>query len=255
MLNYILVSLVAGGFAWEIIKIGVPILQQMVEQKRTARKTLNQNLDPILKASDELYGKLVSLAREDFSGFAPKSDRAKPLSHNQKYVCYLFAQFWGRIEYIRIQSQYSSVSKLKKGGELLRFIYTCETKKFRILDRSMQRIIGEAMIKDENKTFRIMSLNEFMRKLDIPGTDIYKWVEHLAPVIKDSANEKTRQQILRYGIIIGALIEHFDPKHKIVLPRNVYVNKLTDKSRKFLQQELFKNYLPFVSEKERFYTK
>ena len=39
-----------------------------------------------------------------------------------------------------------------------------ESREFRILDRSIQRIIGEGMISDPNAKFKILTLKEFIEK-------------------------------------------------------------------------------------------
>lgn len=120
----ITLSLLSGGATVEAIRLTFPEIKQFLTKRKEARLTLSQSIDPILKAADELYGKLFSLSNEDFSVFTKSPSQA----HQQKYVCYLFAQFWAQLEHIRVQSRYTSVSSVKKGEQLLRFISTCESK-------------------------------------------------------------------------------------------------------------------------------
>lgn len=248
-------TFIAGILASKVFEYAWPVIKEYLDRRREAHSFVSQSIDPILKAADELYGKLVSLSQEDFATFInPANSTSKDPDHSTKYVCYLFAQFWAQLEYIRIRSRYSSVTSVKKGEQLIRFIYTCETKKFRILDRSVQRIIGEAMIAGSNGEFKVMSLHDFMRKMKNEKSDFKKWISLLEDQLRSTNNKEIRQQILRYGIIAAALIEHFDPNHKIVLRRKIYTNKLNQSSRIFLKNELLGNHLPFVREPSKFFS-
>lgn len=237
-----------GTLSWKLIEFAYPIIKERQDRKRDAYTFVSQSIDPILKAADELYGKLVSLSDEDFSLFnnPPNVPITKEIERNQKYVCYLFAQFWAQMEHIRVQSRYSSICSIKKGEQLLKFINTCETRKFRILDRSVQRIIGEALIAGSNGAFRVMSLNDFMRKLENKKSDISKWIPLLQKELTGIYNKDVRQRILRYGIIVASLVNHFDPKHKITIRRKIYTLKLTPASKRIVGNYLFRKYLDFI---------
>lgn len=144
-----------------------------------------------------LYGKLLSIAVEDFSTFTKRGySLSKDVDLNRKYTYYLFAQFFAQLEHIRMKSQYSSIARIKKGRDLLKFVETFESRKFRLVDRSIQRMIG---------------------------------------------------------VIVAALINHFDPNSRIVRNREIYKNKLTDKSKIIIRKALLVSYLPFIRKKERYY--
>lgn len=249
-----IITAITGGAIWEGLKFLYPEVKRYFETKREARKIFYKNLDPILKAASELYGKLESLAKEDFSSFInPSNSNSSDPIHNQKYVCYLFAQFWGQIEYLRLESQYTDLSKVKNGKHLLRFIETIESRKYRILDRSMQRIIGETLIKEQGQRFRIMSLKEYMEVLDTPGSKLSQWFKHLNDALLAVNDREQRQLVLRFGIIIAALIDHFDPKYQTVRRREIYINKLSKKSKRLIKTNLTNHYLSFLSEKKRYH--
>src|SRR5580693_3627364 len=92
------IAFVTGGAAWEAIKFFSPEVKRSLESRRAANKSFYQNLDPILKSASELFGKLESLAKEDFSTFTnPVKSISSDAEHNKKYVCYLFAQFWAQV--------------------------------------------------------------------------------------------------------------------------------------------------------------
>lgn len=250
----LILATITGATIWEGFKFFYPDIQQYFKTKRAAEKVFYDNLDPILKASSELYGKIESLAKEDFATFVnlKKSNSANPI-HNQKYILYLFAQFWAQLEYLRLQSQYIDLSKIKKGNELLRFIETIESRRHRILDRSMQRIIGECLISNKDQKFRIMTLKEFLETLENENSTLSKWIGELEKKLLNVNYKDQRQVILRFGIIVAVLIDHFDPKHKTVRRRQIYKNKLSPKSKELLNKYLFEHYLKFVRNKIQYY--
>lgn len=250
----ILIASISGGALWEGIKFIYPDLKRPIASRIAAKKSFYENLDPILKAASELYGKLESLAKEDFSTFInPDHSNSQNPEHNRKYICYLFAQFWAQLEYLRLESQYIALSKIKKGNQLLRFIETIESRKYRILDRSVQRIIGECLITKQTQKFRVMALNEFLDQLEVPDSSLSKWISQLEETFMRVKDKDQRQVILRFGVIIASLIDHFDPEYKTVRRRGLYSNKLSPKSKKMIRTNLLTHYLEFVKDKDRYY--
>lgn len=210
------VLLASGGLIWEGIRFFLPDVKRFFQKRIDAKKAFYENLDPILKSAGELLGKIESLAKEDFATFIrpEKSNSANP-EHNQIYICYLFAQFWAQFEYLRLESQYVSFSENKKGLQLLKFIDTIESREYRILDRSYQRIIGEGLMTSDKQKFRILTLKEFIDKNNETGSNLKEWTNHLHIFLSSSDNKDRRQKVLIFGILILALINHFDPKHKV----------------------------------------
>ena len=249
-----LLSAVTGGALWEGFKFLYPEIKRKIDSYKEANDLLYKSIDPLLKSADELYGKLWSLAKEDFATIInTKNSISKNPAHNLQYILFLFAQFWANLEYIRLQNQYTSISRIKKGRQLIRFIETFESRHFRILDRSIQRIIGETLIEYSGQKFTIMSLNEFINELNGPNQRISQWIDQLQDFIKSVNDTRYRQQILKYGIIIATLIDHFDPNYKVVRRREIYLNKLTIKSKKELEKNLFKHYLQFKKDPDIYY--
>ena len=250
-----ILAIISGGVLWEALRFFWPDIKRPFIERKSAKNSFYKNLDPILKASGELYGKLESLAKEDFSTFTnPKESNSSDPQHNQKYIYYLFAQLWAQLEFLRLESQYTSLSKINEGSELLCFIDTLESKKYRVLDRSLQRIIGESLITNHNQKFRILTLKEFLDDLENKNdTSLSKWIRSLELKLDKIGDKKIRQEFLRFGLIVGMLIDHFDPKHKTVRKRGVFINKLSIKSKQMIKWNLFKFYLPYIKKKERYY--
>jgi hypothetical protein len=249
-----LIALISGGALWEGFKFIYPEIKQPIASRIEAKKALYANIDPLLKSASELYGKILSLAKEDFSTFInPSNSISFDPQHNKKYILYLFSQFWGQLEYLRLQSQYVSFSKIKKGKQLLKFIDTIESRKYRILDRSIQRVIGECLILNKDQKFRVMTLQEFLVQIDSPVTPLNKWMTLLEQRLMTVNNKENRQSVLRFGIVIAALIDHFDPNYNVIRERPIYVNKLSGKSKMAIKNNLCKYYLPFLTEKTKYY--
>ncbi|WP_320019179.1 hypothetical protein [Labilibaculum manganireducens] len=249
-----IIAAITGGVLWEGFKFIYPELKRFLDNYYKAKKNLYDNLDPMLKASDELFGKIISLAKEDFSTFINENNSiASDVSQNRLYVCYLFSQFWAQIEYIRMSSQYYSLARIKKGKQLLRFIETYESREFRLLDRSIQRIIGETLIEDSGGTFKIMSLSTFANETQKKDSNLNKWIKLLEDKLNSSSDKVIRQRFLVFGIIVACLIEHYDPKYKIVRKREIYLNKLSEKSNTKIQKSLFTEYLNFVKNKNKYF--
>lgn len=250
----IILATISGATILEGIKFLYPDIKQYFKTRNAAKKVFYDNLDPILKASSELYGKIESLAKEDFATFVnPKKSNSSNPIHNQKYIFYLFAQFWAQLEYLRLQSQYIDLSKIKEGNQLLRFIETIESRRHRILDRSMQRIIGECLISSKEQKFRIMTLKDFLVTLEDESSTLSKWIGELEKKLLNVNYKQQRQVILRFGVIVAVLIDHFDPKHKTVRRREIYKNRLSPKSKELLNEYLFGHYLNFIKNKSQYY--
>ena len=249
-------TLFTGAVLWQGFKFFYPDAKRYFHDKKIAKETFYKNIAPILKVSSELYGKIESLAKEDFSTFVkPQLSNSIDPEHNKIYIYYLFSQFWAQLEYLRLESQYIDISKINKGLKLLRFIEAIESRKYRILDRSIQRIIGECLISQKDQKFRIMTLNEFMIQFDDTSSNLHKWVIKLRDILELTNNKDKRQKILVFGVIVAALIDYFDPQYKIVRRRNIYVNKLNNKSVTSIKNHLAEHYLPFLERKEILYKK
>src|SRR5260221_11062885 len=91
------------------------IFSELLRRRRSAkaaRQLIAKHLDPVLKATDELQGKLRSLAEEDFSEFRniPARDIKSADAVNLCGTLYLFAQFWARLEILRREAFHTELS-------------------------------------------------------------------------------------------------------------------------------------------------
>jgi len=98
-----------------------------------------------------------------------------------------------------------------------------------------------------------MTLKEFLDEIDDTKSGLNKWIKDLENLLLKVDDKEQRQLVLRFGVIIAALIDHFDPKHKTVRRRDIYINKLSIKSKRMIRGNLLNNYLVFLNKRERYY--
>lgn len=248
----IIISIISGGAILELLKLLYPDLKKVFNSRIEAKKILNKHSDSILKASDELFGKLVSLAKDDFQIFS-KYDSNKD-EMNKIYILYLFTGFWASLTILKLDSSYIHLARIRKGRRLLSFITTYEAQKNRILDRSLQRAIGESiLIINSNSAIRTMTLFEFTNQYRNSNSDLYKIIKPLEDSLFQTKNKEHRQKILLFGVIILALIDFLDKNHSIVRDRTLYLNKIYPKTKNELRLRVFNHYLPFVKNRSKYY--
>lgn len=98
-----------------------------------------------------------------------------------------------------------------------------------------------------------MTLKDFLETIEKKENTLYKWISLLEDKLLSVNNKEERQVILRFGVIIAVMIDHFDPKYKTVRRRDIYLNKLNPKSKKMLKEYLFGHYLKFIKNENRYY--
>lgn len=80
--------------------------------KKSAKDLVDKHIDPILKSSDELVGKIRSLAQSDFIVL---NKAQQPSDYEFEEWCpyldiiYLFAQFWSWIQILRIEGLFVNI--------------------------------------------------------------------------------------------------------------------------------------------------
>ncbi len=235
-----LAQLVAPTIASEVLR--------QFQAKSAARRVVGLQLDPMLKAADELQGKLLSLAKEDFTEFRRLTVEARTSSHDSVNLCstlYLFAQLWARFEILRLASFHAELMGDRRGATMLKFVHSLESRQIRLVDRAWQRAIGESLIVGGQSAMEIRSFRDFVEQYQSsPG--MRRWFEPLANMLCGTHDKKVRQRVLRYGVVVHAMIDTLDPKHHTTKPRPGYPNKLSRRSRHDLIGRVFGIYLPNV---------
>ena len=165
---------------------------------------------------------------------------------------YLFAQFWSRIQILKIEGQFVNLRSDDRGKQLFEFIKTLDGKRTSIIERSWQRGIGESIICRDSDELRQLTFYEFVESY-LNSNELQKWYIPLKDLLKDLIDKSKRQRVLVYGVVLHALIDTLDEKHLITKERPSWPNKLSFKSRRDLRERVFKIYLKFVENPERYF--
>jgi hypothetical protein len=253
-LKYIISFLSGGailGSLLELIKLFYPDLKKILNTRIEAKNVFNKHSDLILKSADELFGKIYSMANEDFQIFTKYNQQTDEM--NKIYVLYLFAGFWASLGILKQESSYIHLARIRKGKILLNFVTSYEAKKNRILERSFQRAIGESVILPNSSGLKIMTLYDFTNEYKNVDSNLRKIIEPLEISLFQTCEKEHRQKFLLFGLILHALLDFLDEKHTIVRDREPYLNKLTNKTKDQLRNRVFNHYLPFVKNPEKYY--
>lgn len=247
----LLFAAISGGGVVKLIDYLYMEYRRQSEAKETSKQIVNRHLDPVLKAADELVGKMRSLAQDDFVEFKNSLilDNLELLN-----FCYLFAQFWARVQILRIESIYVNLSDNSTGKNLKAFLDALESKSVQIIDRPNQRAIGELLIKETSQSLSTLTFYEFVNcyKSD---PDMKEWLNPLIDLLKSVDTPKFKKSLLTYGVILHALIDTLDPKHSVTKNREGWANKLTKQSCRDLKFRVFRIYLPCVSNVDKYVSK
>lgn len=248
----LLIAALGGGITVKLLDIGYQELRYWMDRSRTAEQFVDEHLDQLLKAADELVGKLRSLAERDFKTlYNAEAARESLESADFGSLLFLFARFWAQIEIVRQEGLSVAINRDKRGRHLQDFLDCLESRRVRIVDRITQRAIGEVMVEGQAGNLQTLPFIKFAKSFET-DPEIRRWVLPLAKVISRVRHTKERQQILQYGIVIHAMIDNLDPKHFVTRQRPSYPNKLTRRSWRDLKFRVFRRYLAFVLESEKY---
>jgi hypothetical protein len=238
-------SLFAAAFGGASSVAVLEFLYKEIKQWRQDRRDHSRNVDvslePLLRAADELAGKLRSLGERDFLPMRGRS--AYSLDQTDvASVIFLFVQFWAEVEIVRFNGLSAEIARSERGRQTKQFLVCLQSTRVRLIDRISQRALGESALLDG----RVMNFVEFVRRVD--GDHLSKrWLSPLADVLAGLDDSANRQRMLQYMVVVHALIDTLDPGHVITRNRPGLANKLNKASRKALQYRVFGVYLKFVS--------
>jgi hypothetical protein len=227
------------------------------EKRASSQEIVDKHLDPILKTGEDLVGKLRSLALHDFVDLKYLTEKeSHPLEDSVDFeltnVLFLFAQFWSHIQILRREAIYASIGRNHVGASLKGFLDTLESRHVRVLDRPLQRAIGESLICSQGDRFFCMTYFDFLSEYE----RLRIWFRPLIDVIKGAAKAKKRpeprQALLRYGSVVHSMLDTLDSKHVLVPDLPGWPNKLTMQTRRNLGFRVFAVRLPLVRNVEKY---
>ena len=239
-----------GALLVKVVEIGYQEVRRGSERRRTARRFVDEHLDPVLKAADELVGKLRSLAMADF-----KTLRARHGSHERNHdladVLYLVARLWASLELFRGGGQTVSVVRDKRGKRLAAFADCLESRRVRIVRRSSQRAVAEMALVPGDAGMEVIRFVDFVRRFE-EDVEAQRWLAPLERALGRMEHTADRQRLLRYGIVVHAMIDTLDSKHDVSKDRRTYGHKLSYKSWSELERRVFRVYLKFVKGTQKY---
>lgn len=239
----LLTAALGGGLVVKALDIFYQEILRRIERADTAKQFVDDHLDPILKAADELVGKLRSLAENDFREIRGcRADLVHLDSPNFGSVLFLFALFWARVEVYRREGLSVATSTDERGKRLNSFLDCLESRGVRIVDRITQRAIGEATLSDKNSTKDYI---KFVASIE-DDERTRRWLTPVAFVLARAHHTTERQKLLQYGVVVHAMLDTLDPSHLVTRKRPSYPNKLSRRSWRDLKYRVFGRYLPFV---------
>ena len=245
----------SGGIAVKALDVIYSEFRLHFDLRRVAKEFVSTHLDPILKSADEVVGKLRAYAERDFKEIEyldPQNYRRSLYESGElSGFAYLLATFWARIEMFRREGLSYSIGSDKRGRRLSRFIAALESRGGRLVNRTTQRAIGEALILGGSD--RPMSYIEFV---DHYETDerFRHWLAPLIDSVCQCGNKQQRQRLLKFGVVLHAMVDTLDKKHHVTKIRPGYANKLTTETRRDLKFRVFDLHLPFVEDTRRYLT-
>lgn len=248
----LLMAAFGGGVTVKALDILYREVRHRLDSSQSAKQFVDEHLDPLLKAADELVGKLRSLAESDFKTLRNIEANAEVLTNNDfSSLLFLFGRFWARIEIFRQEGLSVAISQDQKGKQLQNFLNCLESRRVRIVDRISQRALGELLVKERSGNLEAKAFIEFVNAFETEA-ETRRWAGPLAHTLSRTRHTSERQQILRYGVVVHALIDTLDSEHLVSRLRPSYPNKLSRRSWRDLKYRVFGKYLSFVSKPEKY---
>lgn len=252
------IDLVGAGLSGGVVVKALDYIYQEYLRRskaiKSARSLVDTHIDPILKSADELVGKIRSLAQSDFTdlvkGSPPKGNQFEEWLQYLDFI-YLFAQFWSRIQILRTEGIFINLSADVRGKKLIDFFRSLESTRTRLIGRSWQRAIGETLLVQSEKGLSTLTYIDFTENF-LSNNEFRRWYKPLTNVLMKLNYSRERQRLLIYGAIIHSLIDALDSEHLVTRYRPGWPNKLSKKSRRSLKFRIFRLYLPFVKNPNKY---
>jgi hypothetical protein len=249
----LITAALGGGVIVKALDIAYQEIRSRGQKKDKVAKLVEANLDPILKAADEIVGKVRALAEADFKSLQSlraNIDDIEIVGTDEANLLYLIGRFWARVEILRRQAIAVDLHSDQKGSTLNQFFACLESRRVRLVDRGVQRAIGETLI-EESAPEKTRFFIEFADKLENEHS-VRRWFRPLYLILTRTAHTAERQRILQYAAVLHAMIDVLDPGHRVTGDRPGWSNKLTLKSRRGLRHRVFGVYLKFVQDPKKY---
>ena len=159
---------------------------------------------------------------------------------------------WANIEILHRKALYVSITQDIRGKQLQSFMNHIASRRTRLVDRISQRAVGELMMTRHNDGQQETILFiEFIRLMEC-NPEAQRWLKNLTQTLSRTRHTSERQRLLRYGIVVHAMIDTLDPEHAVTRDRPSFPNKLSKKTLWDLKYRVFGQYLTFVPNVEKY---
>lgn len=246
------VAAFGGGLVVKCLDILYVEVRRRLDSNFLNKEYVQKNIDPLLKSADELVGKLASLAREDFQTLWDEDSEPERFeNHDYRNLLYLLALFWANIEILRSDNRSVVIAHDQLGKNLKEFLNCLESRQVRLVDRGTQRAIAELLLERRGERLGIRKFIDFVGMIE--GDDASRrWIEPVAEILARTRHTTERQKVLQYGVVLHAFTDTLDPKKEIHSDRRPYPDKLSRRTRRFLEHTIFKVYLKSVKEPRKY---
>jgi hypothetical protein len=249
----LLASSLGGGVVVKVLDYAHHEYTRHRDRRDVAKDLFAKHRDPLLKAADELVGRVRSMGRSDFRDFNGAEQPVSDLELTRKLASYfVFAQFWAQIQLLRIAAGTASLASDSTGERLQAFFEQLESHNVRIFDRTWQRATGEAILLADAGVRRSMNLYEFVKSYRADPS-FAAWLSPLVELFGSTRDNKdARHRILRDGAVVHALADTLDPNHVLTRNDDGWPHKLPPTMRKKLFFGVFQKHLPFVKQAAKY---
>ncbi|HEX7153465.1 MAG TPA: hypothetical protein VF618_18405 [Thermoanaerobaculia bacterium] len=248
----LVISSIGGGVVVKFLDYAHGEYTRRRARREAAKDLLVKHHDPILKAADELVGRIRSLAISDFADF--RESTGDFLEVRRAAAMFYFVQFWCQVQLMRLDSGATVVAADSAGGRLQTFIQELESRAIRVFDRAWQRAAGEAILVREGPAPpRPMNLFEFASRYE--SDDKFRhWLTPLHDLLVATGRDPTsRHSVLKYGAVVHALVDTLDPAHIITSAEDKgWPNKMPPNVRAKLAMGTFRRRLDFVTNSHKY---
>jgi hypothetical protein len=240
-----------SGFTVKTLDICYQEARRYFEQTQTATRFVDEHLDPLLKAADELVGKLLASGKDGFRSLRVLDVSATVTDSNELGgTVFLFAKFWAQIEIIKREGLSIAISQDERGRRLENFLDCLESTRVRLIDRTSQRAVGETLLELQGGKLQTIAYIEFVRRASEP--EIARWIEPMRSILVRAWHTSHRQRLLQYGVVLHALIDTLDKHHLVTRDRPGLSNTLSRQTWRDLNYRVFGVYLKFVADRRKY---
>ena len=131
------------------------------------------------------------------------------------------------------------------------FLDGLESQRIRLVDRAVQRAVGETLVQGEGTALACVPFVKFVENHESDAR-VREWLRPLVGYLERTNHRFERQRLLVYGIVGHALIDTLDPEHRVTKQRSSYPNKLTKRSKRNLRYRVFGVYAPYVQDQVKY---